>query len=96
MNKPTFSKIKKALYGNSFQFEIVNFDDTTCYMFMNSRDLRYSINDWLLESFPSFYGTIKQGNSNEFEYVQSKYKYYTPSSTKLKFLFLRIRQKSSS
>jgi hypothetical protein len=76
MNKPTFNKIKKALDGNSFQLEIVNFSDTICYMFMNSRDLRYSINDWLLESFPSFYGTIKQGNSNEFEYVQSKYKYY--------------------
>ena len=67
ITKPTFKLLNGSI--EMFGVEVINFDDTFCYMFTDSSEAINALNDWLLETFPSYYGMISQGQTYELESI---------------------------
>ena len=56
---------------------IKNWENTVGYMFHNNMDVIMDINDWLLESFPAYYGMINYGKADDLDGLyNTKRKYY--------------------
>ena len=73
--KPTYKLIKDHIQINGLVFK--NHEDIFCYMFHNDKDVILEVNDWLLETFPAYYGMIEYGETTDLDGLyNSKRKYY--------------------